>query len=89
MVTSPSLSPNINYIGYTNTMKLMNSISLPSGYTCLFTFSPPLAGYYSLQAQITYQWVVGTAQWNQIVYGLSSSTTSFDAECLKLRYFRT
>ena len=81
MVTSPSLPPNINYIGYTNTMKITNSMALPSGYTCLFTFSPPVAGYYSLQAQIAYQWVVGTAQWNQLVYGLSTSITSYDAEC--------
>ena len=81
MVTSPSLPPNISYIGHTNTMKITNSMSLPSGYTCLFTFSPPVAGYYSLQGQITYQWVVGTAQWNQLVYGLSTSITSYDAEC--------
>ena len=55
MVTSPSLPPNINYIGYTNTMKITNSMSLPSGYTCLFTFSPPVAGYYSLQGQMACQ----------------------------------
>ena len=81
IVTSTSAPPNYNFIGFTGTMKITNSMSLPSGYTCLFTFSPPVAGYYSLQAQITYQWVVGTAQWNQLVYGLSTSITSFDAEC--------
>ena len=62
-------------------MKITNSMSLPSGYTCLFTFSPPVAGYYSLQGQITYQWVVGTAQWNQLVYGISLSINSYDSEC--------
>ena len=81
IVTSTSAPPNYNFIGFTGTMKITNSMSLPSGYTCLFTFSPPVAGYYSLQGQITYQWVVGTAQWNQLVYGLSTSITSYDAEC--------
>ena len=70
-------SPN-NYISY---MELTNIMSLSSGYTVLFTFSPPVAGYCSLQGQIAYQWVVGTAQWNSFGYGISTSITSYDSEC--------
>ena len=81
IVTSTSAPPNNNYIGYTNVMKLTNSMSLSSGYTVLFTFSPPVAGYYSLQGQIAFQWVVGTANWNTFVYGISTSITSYDSQC--------
>ena len=83
-MTSTSAPPNNNFIGYTNVMKLTNSMSLSSGYTVLFTFSPPVAGYYSLQGQIAYQWVVGTANWNTFVDGISTSITSYDSEILNV-----
>ena len=69
-MTSASAPPNNNFIGYTNVMKLTNSMSLSAGYTVLLTFSPPIAGYYSLQGQTAYQLVVGQAQWNSLVYGI-------------------
>ena len=47
----------------------------------MFTFSPPVAGYYSLQGQIAFQWVVGKANWNTFVYGISTSITSYDSQC--------
>ena len=62
-------------------MKITNSISLSSEYTVLFTFSPPIAGYYSLQGQIAYQWVVGTVNWNTFVYGIALCINSYDSEC--------
>ena len=62
-------------------MKLTNSMALSPGYTVLFTFSPPVAGYYLLQGQMAYQWVVGTVQWNSSVYCISVSINSYDSEC--------
>ena len=82
MTTSTSSPANINYIGYTNTLKLTNSIALSSGYTLLSTFSSPVAGAFSFNAQLRLEWVVGQAQWNQVVYGISLNSNSWDADCL-------
>ena len=62
ITTSTSSPANINYIGYTNTLKLTNSIALPSGYTILTTFSSPVAGTFLFDAQLRLEWVVGQAQ---------------------------
>ena len=43
---------------------------------------PPIAGTYSIQGQMTYQWVVGQALWNTLVFGLSLNNNSNDANCL-------
>ena len=82
MTTSTSSPANINYIGYTNTLKLTNSIALSSGYTLLSTFSSPVAGTFSFNAQLRLEWVVGQAQWNQVVYGISLNSNSWDTDCL-------
>ena len=48
IVTSTSTPANINFICYTATMKLTNSMALSSGYTVLFLFSTPVSGNFHL-----------------------------------------
>ena len=75
-------SANENFIGYTNTTKLTNSIALKAGYTLRMSFSTSVAGTYSFDAQLRLEWVVGTALWNQVISGISLSSTCFDADWL-------
>ena len=82
MTTSSSSPANINYIGYSNILKITNSIALTSGYTILTTFSSPVSGTFSFDAQLRLEWVVGTAMYNSVIFGISTSSTSWDADCL-------
>ena len=80
-MTSSSAPSNNNFISFTSTMKLTNSIGLAAGYTLLFTFCTLVAGTYSFLGQMAYQWGVGQAQWNLLVYRISLSIYSYDSEC--------
>ena len=72
---------NINFIGYTSTMKLTNSIALPSEYTLLFTFGKPVAGMFSFDALMRLEWAVGQANWNSVIFGISTAINYYDTEC--------
>ena len=48
----------------------------------LCTFSMPVAGTFSFDAQIWLEWVVGQAIWNSVIYGKSLSSNSWDVDCL-------
>ena len=64
IMVSSSVPHNINFIGYTSTMKLTNSIALTAGYMLLFTFSTPVGGTFLFDAQMRLEWLVGQATWN-------------------------
>ena len=82
MVSScTSIPQNMNFIGYTSAMKLTNSIALPSGYTLLFTYSTPVSGTFSFDAQLRLEYVVGQANWNTVIFGISTAINYFDSEC--------
>ena len=80
-MVSSSTPANINFIGYTSTMKLIYSTALPSGYTLLFTFSTTVAGTFSFAAQLRLEWVVGQALWNSVIYGILTAMNYQDSEC--------
>ena len=84
-ILKPSGAPaNENFIGYTNTTKLTNSIALGAGYTLLMSFSTSVAGTYSFDVQLRLEWVVGTALWNQVIYGiLLSSLVLMQIACME------
>ena len=69
-------------------MKLTNSIGQGAGYTCLFTFSTPIEGTYSFEGQTVYEWVIGQAKYNVLVFGVSLSIKSYDSECYYRRFER-
>ena len=81
-MTSTAAPANYNFIGYTNVMKITNSIGLASGYNLLLIFSSPVSGTFSFEAQLRLEWLVGQAQWLQCIYGISLNSNSFDADCL-------
>ena len=81
IMVSSSIPQNMNFIGYTSTMKLTNSIALPSGYTLFFTYSTPVSGTFSFDAQLRLEYVVGQANWNTVIFGISTAINYFDSEC--------
>ena len=80
-MTSSSTPQNINFIGYTSTMKLTNSIALSSGYTVLFTFTSPVSGTFLFDAQMKLKCVVGHSQWNSVILGISTGINYYDSAC--------
>ena len=62
ILTSTCAPANYNFIGFTGTVKITNSIVLAAGYNLLLIFSTPLVRTYSFKAQLRLEWRVGQVQ---------------------------
>ena len=46
-----------------------------------FTYSTPVSGTFSFNAQLRLEYVVGQANWNTVIFGISTAINYFDSEC--------